>query len=155
MPPPLGEGFGIPTRSPDPLVRRDGEYYTPTLRLAMWPAWRVGKHKGAQTVIGPSQAPSRSLETARLVGCVLRPGAKISGSQPDLLTPSYDVWAKIIRGYPNKHHYCSLPPKHQVHSSSLRAKRLSNRERVLFIGTQFSILYTSMYSPAEAATPRA
>jgi hypothetical protein len=29
------------------------------------------------------------------------------------------------------------------------------RECVLFIGTQFSILYTSMYSPAEAATPRA
>ena len=29
------------------------------------------------------------------------------------------------------------------------------RESVLFIGTQFSILYTSMYSPAEAATPRA
>jgi hypothetical protein len=28
-------------------------------------------------------------------------------------------------------------------------------ERVLFIGTQFSILYTSMYSPAEAVTPRA
>jgi hypothetical protein len=27
-----------------------------------------------------------------------------------------------------------------------------HRERVLFIGTQFSILYTSMYSPAEAAT---
>ena len=26
------------------------------------------------------------------------------------------------------------------------------KERVLFIGTQFSILYTSMYSPAEAAT---
>jgi hypothetical protein len=26
------------------------------------------------------------------------------------------------------------------------------RERVLFIGTQFSILYTSMYSPAGAAT---
>jgi hypothetical protein len=26
------------------------------------------------------------------------------------------------------------------------------RERVLFIGTQFSILYTSMYSPAEAAS---
>jgi hypothetical protein len=30
-----------------------------------------------------------------------------------------------------------------------------HRECVLFIGTQFSILYTSMYSPAEAATPRA
>jgi hypothetical protein len=29
------------------------------------------------------------------------------------------------------------------------------RESVLFIGTQFSILYTSMYSPAEAATSRA
>jgi hypothetical protein len=29
------------------------------------------------------------------------------------------------------------------------------RESVLFIGTQFSILYTSMYLPAEAATPRA
>ena len=29
------------------------------------------------------------------------------------------------------------------------------RESVLFIGTKFSILYTSMYSPAEAATPRA
>ena len=28
----------------------------------------------------------------------------------------------------------------------------SERECVLFIGTQFSILYTSMYSPAEAAT---
>jgi hypothetical protein len=33
---------------------------------------------------------------------------------------------------------------------------LSNaRERVLFIGTQFSILSTSVYSPAESATPRA
>jgi high-affinity Fe2+/Pb2+ permease len=32
--------------------------------------------------------------------------------------------------------------------------RHSERERVV-IGTQFSILYTSMYSPAEAATPRA
>jgi hypothetical protein len=29
------------------------------------------------------------------------------------------------------------------------------RESVLFIGTQFSILYTSMYSPAEAATHEA
>jgi hypothetical protein len=34
----------------------------------MWPAWRVGKHKGAQTAIGPSQSPSRSVETARPVG---------------------------------------------------------------------------------------
>ena len=30
--------------------------------------WRVGKHKGAQTAIGPSQSPSHSLETARPVG---------------------------------------------------------------------------------------
>jgi len=36
-----------------------------------------------------------------------------------------------------------------------QAKGWKVRERVLFIGTQFSILYTSMYSPAEAATPRA
>ena len=32
--------------------------------------------------------------------------------------------------------------------------RVERRESVLFIGTQFSILYTSMYSPAEAATAR-
>jgi hypothetical protein len=36
-----------------------------------------------------------------------------------------------------------------------RLQLRGSRERVLFIGTQFSILYTSMYSPAEAATPRA
>jgi hypothetical protein len=35
------------------------------------------------------------------------------------------------------------------------AADIPDRERELFIGTQFSILYTSMYSPAEAATPRA
>ena len=29
---------------------------------------------------------------------------------------------------------------------------IAHRERVLLVGTQFSILYTSMYSPAEAAT---
>ena len=67
----------------------------------MWPAWRVGKHKGAQTAIGPSQSPSRSLETARPVGRAsaldLCPGAMVSGSQPDLLTPGYDRWAEIIR----------------------------------------------------------
>jgi hypothetical protein len=34
-------------------------------------------------------------------------------------------------------------------------EKRGGRERVLFIGTQFSILYTSMYSPAEAATSRA
>jgi hypothetical protein len=39
---------------------------------------------------------------------------------------------------------------------ALRAHmRLCEVESVLFIGTQFSILYTSMYSPAETATPRA
>ena len=35
--------------------------------------------------------------------------------------------------------------------SCLRGGGILERERVLFIGTQFSILYTSMYSPAEAA----
>ena len=33
--------------------------------------------------------------------------------------------------------------------SKCRMPGLGERERVLFIGTQFSILYTSMYSPAE------
>ena len=40
----------------------DGEYSTPTLRLAIWPAWRVGKHKGAQTAIGPSGEQKRKRE---------------------------------------------------------------------------------------------
>ena len=70
----------------------EGEYSTPTLRLAMWPAWRVGKLKGAQTAIGPSQSPSRSLETARPVGRAsaldLCPGAKVSGSLTDHLPGS-------------------------------------------------------------------
>ena len=65
-------------------------------RLGGW----VNKHKGAQTAIGPSQSPSRSLETARPVGRAsaldLCPGAKVSGTQTDLLTPWYDVWAEII-----------------------------------------------------------
>jgi hypothetical protein len=71
--------------------------------LSVWPfgpPWRVGKHKRAQITIGPSQSPSRSLETARPVGrasaLVLCPGAKVSGSQTDLLTPWYDGWAEII-----------------------------------------------------------
>ena len=50
-----------PCRVTPPLGARapahDGEYYTPTLRLAR-----------AQTSIGPSQSPSRSLETARPIG---------------------------------------------------------------------------------------
>jgi hypothetical protein len=49
---------------------------------------------------------------------------------------------------------CQSYPPHCVVLISLNdAER--ERERVLFIGTQFSILYTSIYSPAEAATPRA
>ena len=52
----------------------------------------------AQTAIDPSQSPSRSLETARPVGRAsaldLCPGAKVSGSQTDLLTPWYDGWAE-------------------------------------------------------------
>jgi hypothetical protein len=49
--------------------------------------------------------------------------------------------------------------RHALHITVVLSKAThsgpSERERVLFIGTQFSILYTSMYSPAEAATPRA
>jgi hypothetical protein len=73
------------------------------LPLSVWPCgppWRVGKHKGAQTAIGPSPSPSRSLETARPVGRAsaldLCPGAKVSGSQTDLLTPWCDRRAEII-----------------------------------------------------------
>jgi hypothetical protein len=39
-------------------------------------------------------------------------------------------------------------PKHTQHTHTH-----THTQSVLFIGTQFSILYTSMYSPAEAATP--
>jgi hypothetical protein len=64
------------------------------------PPGRVGKHKGAHTAITPSQSPSRSLDTARPVerasALDLCPGAKVSGSQTDLLTPWYDGWAEII-----------------------------------------------------------
>ena len=44
---------------------------------------------------------------------------------------------------------CRMIQHEPIHTSPLQT------ESVLFIGTQFSILYTSMYSPAEAATPRA
>ncbi len=58
----------------------------------------------------------------------------------------------------NKQHSLSLEvrahrPKNEFPEALIIFDYL--RERVLFIGTQFSILYTSMYSPAEAATPRA
>jgi hypothetical protein len=56
----------------------------------------VGRHKRAQTASGPSQSPSRSLETARPGGTCLQPGAKVSGSPTDLLTPWYDGRAEII-----------------------------------------------------------
>jgi hypothetical protein len=76
--------------------RREGGKVTPPLGarapvltvstlppLSVWPCGppgRVGKHKGAQTAIGPSQSPSRSLETARPVGRAsaldLCPGAR-------------------------------------------------------------------------------
>ena len=67
--------------------------------LSVWPCdppWRVGKPKGAQTAIGPSQSPSRSLETARSVGRASTLGRRFSGSQTDLLTPWYDWRAEII-----------------------------------------------------------
>jgi hypothetical protein len=49
-----------------------------------------------QTSVCPSKSPSRSLEAARPVGRDLRPWAKVSGSQTDLLTPSHDGRAEII-----------------------------------------------------------
>jgi len=47
--------------------------------------------------------------------------------------------------------FASLPDSVPIEPEEERAAR-EERERVLFIGTQFSILYTSMYSPAETAT---
>jgi hypothetical protein len=93
--------------------------------------WQVGKHKGAQTAIGPSQSPSRSLETARPVGRAsaldLCPGAKVSGSQTDLLTPLYDGRAKII---PFRHLPVLLGGKETSHVRwDAGDLRVSERER--------------------------
>jgi hypothetical protein len=48
-----------------------------------------------------------------------------------------------------------IPAGAVVELAGFRLSCTSTPTGVLFIGTQFSILYTSMYSPAEAATPRA
>ena len=40
------------------------------------------------------------------------------------------------------------PEVHQEEGSYQRGGKRQARERVLFIGTQFSILYTFVYSPA-------
>jgi hypothetical protein len=58
----------------------DGEYSTP---LSVWPCGP--QHKGAQTAIGGT-----------CLRCGLGLGAKVSGSQNDLLTPWYDGRAEII-----------------------------------------------------------
>ena len=75
--------------------------------LSVWPRgppWRVGEHKEPQTAIGPSQPPSRSLETARPVGRASAldfcPGAKVSGSQTHLLTPWYSRQRRVFRDDP-------------------------------------------------------
>ena len=68
--PPLG------TRGP---TGHGGEYYTPTLRLALWHAFR--QHTRGN-VSGPPQSPTRSVE--------------VSGSQTDPLTPWYNGRAGII-----------------------------------------------------------
>jgi hypothetical protein len=76
-----------PCRVTPPLGARAPALTASTLPpLSFWPCGpprRVGKHKGAQTAIGPSQSPSRSLETARPVGRAsaldLCPWAKVSG----------------------------------------------------------------------------
>jgi len=47
----------------------------------------------------------------------------------------------------------TTPPRQAIHNDIVhRTSTTYGREKVLFIGTQFSILYTFMYSPAEAAT---
>jgi hypothetical protein len=96
-----------PCRVTPPLGARAPALTASTLPpVSVWPCgppWWVGKHKRAQNAIGPSQSPSRSLETARPVkhasALDLCPGAKVSGSKTDLLTPWYDDgWGEIIPG---------------------------------------------------------
>jgi hypothetical protein len=75
-----------PCRVTPPLGARapahDGEYYTPYSPLGL--VARLCRHKGAQTSIGPSQSPSRSLDSARPMGrASVRPRAKVSGSQTE------------------------------------------------------------------------
>jgi hypothetical protein len=61
----------------------------------------VGKHKGAQTAIGPFQSPSRSLETVRPRGICLHTRAKVSGSQTGCLSQD-----KIERERENSERVC-------------------------------------------------
>jgi hypothetical protein len=53
----------------------DGEYYTPTLPLALWHAL-TATHKRAQTVSGPSQSLIHSLEVSGSQTGLLNPGTK-------------------------------------------------------------------------------
>ncbi len=71
---------------------------------------------------------------------------------------TYDYWdcipalTPMVPGARLTKEQCDPHPEPAFHR---RYRGIVGRERVLFIGTKFSILYTSMYSPAEAATPRA
>jgi hypothetical protein len=90
--------------------------------LSVWPCgppWRVGKHKGAQTAICPSQSPSRSLETPRPVGRASAldfcPGAKVSGSQTgqrEVFNDHQEVIQRLRDPRMSEH---ILAHKHQAH----------------------------------------
>jgi hypothetical protein len=84
------------------------------------------------------------------VDCVVRKHSKCQAGIPSFV----DIMAQIgvVEGR------CGAKPctPHPVLAAVMSLLPLAAiSESVLFIGTEFSILYTSRYSPAEAATPRA
>ena len=58
--------------------------------------WHALRTQGGADRRGPSQSPSRSLETAHPMGRAFALGAKVSGSKTDLLNPWYHGRAEII-----------------------------------------------------------
>ena len=90
--------------------------------LSVWPCgppWRVGKHKGVQTAIGPSQSPSCSLETARPLGRASR-GQEVRfrwGAGPLLVEwRARSVRACILSSWASSH-----MSRHNWRARSLRA----------------------------------
>ena len=95
----------------------DGEYYphSPFGLVARLSA----THKRAQTVSGPPQSPTRSLE--------------VSGSQTDLLTPWYKGLAEII---PFRYSPVLLGGQGTTERESERESRERERERERFIDNE-------------------
>jgi len=111
----------------------------PALHLLLWQASLPRRWPGASPLAPPSAAVQESdlqRESAHRRIDVSKGGRPCEFDPPPEETPVLLMRAsQYARG-----------------EDSLLCGHVLRRERVLFIGTQFSILYTSMYSPAEAAT---